>query len=104
MLNKVVRGDSGPVAISSNLGFILSGAVNVSSHSIIVSSHLLVAQSNVINTVSQNVKNVLGFENSKFTEDDFQVYENFQKAIKFENGHYEVELPFKEEKEILGDN
>ena len=88
MLKKVVRGDSGSVAISSNLGFILSGAVNVPSHSNIVSSRLLLEESNVINTISQNVKNVLGFEN----------------LIKFENGHYEVELPFKEEKEILGDN
>ena len=43
-------------------------------------------------TVSQDVKTVLGIENSKITEDDSLVHENFQKSAKFENGRYVVEL------------
>lgn len=36
--------------------------------------------------------------------EDFNACENFDKTTKFEDGRYEVSLPFREEHEAIGDN
>ena len=57
--NTVVRGESGPVAVSSNLGFILSGSVNTN----FVSTHLLlIEQAATKSPSSTDVKNCLGLK------------------------------------------
>ena len=63
--NKVVRGENGPVAVSSTLGYILSGSIadtghTQSTHSNIVSTHRLMVESEVVDTKVGNLKAVLG--------------------------------------------
>ena len=107
--NTIVRGDSGPVTVSSNLGFILRGSVNIPTNSnlntnFVSTNLLLIEQAATQSPSSTDVKKVLGFENVNISENDIIFYENFKKTINFENGRYKVELPFKDEQEIPGDN
>ena len=106
--DKIIRGESGPVAVSSYLGYILSGNIddgkrNSSVHCNIVSTHRLTVEMQV-NSVVDDVKAVFGVESSQLSIDDLQVLKQFEKTTKFQNGHYEVELPFKNKNEVLGDN
>ncbi|XP_065658085.1 uncharacterized protein LOC136082596 [Hydra vulgaris] len=52
------------------------------------------------------IKNDLNllWDDSKISESDKIVYENFQKNIKFNGLMYEVELPFKTDHPVIGDN
>ena len=65
--NTVVQGDSGPVAVSSNLGFILNGSVNMPTNSNLntnfVSTHLLlIEQAATKSPSSTDVKKCLGLK------------------------------------------
>ncbi|XP_065654716.1 uncharacterized protein LOC136081334 [Hydra vulgaris] len=46
----------------------------------------------------------LSWDDFKISESDNIVYENFQKNIKFNGAMYEVELPFKIDHPVIGDN
>ena len=53
---------------------------------------------------SQDVKNIFGVETFEPMRDDLDVYERFQNTTIFVNGRYQVELPFQDRDDILGDN
>ncbi|XP_065650931.1 uncharacterized protein LOC136079141 [Hydra vulgaris] len=74
-------------------------------NSTLLSSHVLKAASdfNRKHILIKNDLNLL-WDDSKISESDKIVYENFQKNIKFNGTMYEVELPFKIDHPVIGDN
>ena len=110
---KQVRGNSGPVALQSTLGYILSGPIEGvtrrnTSHSNFTSSHYLRVATE---TKSEKFLTKENFEavfpkrpESSMTEENRDILETFNKTTKFDGERYHVEFPFKENSEILGDN
>ncbi|XP_065664600.1 uncharacterized protein LOC136086241 [Hydra vulgaris] len=74
-------------------------------YSTVLTSHVLKVASN-FNREQVLIKNDLNllWDDSKISESDKIVYENFQKNIKFNGLMYEVELPFKTDHPVIGDN
>ena len=96
--NDIIRGESGPVAISSNLGYILSGGVaeskkGISSTTNVVSTHRLGVEAREV-APKYNVKAVYGVEKSQISVKDYEVLQRFEETTIFKEGRYEVELPF----------
>ncbi|XP_065663018.1 uncharacterized protein LOC136085622 [Hydra vulgaris] len=109
MENSIIRGVTGPVATKSKLGYLISGPTMVNRNQIgnstVLSSHVLKVASD-FNRELILIKNNLNllWDDSKISESDKIVYENFQKNIKFNGAMYEVELPFKIDHPVIGDN
>eukprot|EP00111_Clytia_hemisphaerica_P012697 TCONS_00037364-protein len=108
---RVVKGRLGePVAISSNLGFILSGAVQNNDETDCLTTHVLkvsVSDDEKLNELVEKFWDLesLGIKNSEFDmKTDDLVCEKFEQSIQFENGRYKVQLPEKEKHEILANN
>ena len=108
---RVVKGRLGePVAISSNLGFILSGAVQNNQETDCLTTHVLRVSVSEDEKLDQMVERFWDFESLGIKHHEFDmktndlVHEKFEKSIQFENGRYRVQLPEKEEHEILADN
>ena len=106
ILHNKVRGNFGPVAVASRLGFVLRGKLDIVSSSTtnIVSIHALKVEAEKLCNSSQDVKNIFVVETFEPMRDDLDVYERFQNTTIFVNGRYQVELPFQDRDDILGDN
>ena len=113
ILNRVVRGKHAePVAIASHLGYILSGEFNPNQSSFVahVSSCHPVASTHYLRVATEDakttplVKDVFGKTDVKMSDDDAFVTKHFEETCYFENGHYTIDLPFKEHVDTLGDN
>ena len=101
--------ETGLTAISSKLGWLLNGPVidKGTSRSInVVNGHVMLVH-NEINeekTLANEVKKFWSLDMVGINENEASVYNKFNDKIKFKNGRYEVELPFKENHPILPDN
>ncbi|XP_066923479.1 uncharacterized protein [Clytia hemisphaerica] len=108
---KQIRSPNGPTAISSELGYVLSGPVEgggkiKSSTTNVVSTHFMRA------VQTDRTEDKLTYLNKAYdtdwrktlTEEDITVLQDFEKSTVFEEGRYHVSLPFKENSEPLGDN
>ena len=123
---KVVRGRSGPVALETIMGWVLSGSMdgigcdcNSTSSNVVASSHVLkvsveesdmlhgaVVEENSDFDLNEGVKKfwnleslgILGEENSD------EVYDKFNKDIAFDGDRYTVKLPWKTDNKVLPDN
>ena len=115
--HKTVRGQNGPVAVASKLGFILSGPVEnidakVYSSNNVVSTHFMKVEAEILeakHVTSSEVKSffsppVVDAKNLANENRDDVIIKQFKQNIKFENNRYEVKLPFKEVADQLGDN
>ena len=101
----------GPIAISTNLGWVLSGPINAVSDSqtTVNFSNTHVLQ---IDTCIQGETVTLDDKLSKFWEyeslgimkQEKSLYDEFVEQVEFVGGRYEVKLPFKECHEVLPDN
>ena len=111
----VIRGQpTEPVAISTKLGYVLSGPV--SSTSSICSSetvnftatHVLKVEAKIATETVDPLKSVLqkfwDYETLGIKNQENSVYDNFVENVEFVNGKYQVRLPFKEDHELLPDN
>ena len=107
---KQVKGsESGPVAIESKLGFILSGPFQITGNKNIennvFSSHMMRVETKL--TPEQTIKENFGEIHKavpKTNVNNETVVEDFEKTTLYKNGRYEVNLPFKIENAWLGDN
>ena len=100
----MVRGDKGPVAISSKLGYILSGNIETPNRSDFICTQSMFIESSLKNSPSNTVKSVFGDVDRSLTNEELNVYNRFKETVRFNNGRYEVELPFKDNLDLLGDN
>ena len=110
---KQICGESGPVAIASRLGFVLSGPYEntkaISNNSVkFVNSHLMKVESLVHESIK--VKQDLSSIFQQKRMNDFSLLQKdtlefFDNATVFKNNRYEVKLPFKDETDTnLSDN
>ena len=108
----LIRGDSGPTAMHTKLGWVLSGPVNyqVPSSSATVnltSTHVLKCQ--VSNhpdpdLLESKLERFWRLESLGIVPNESSVYDHFQQRIRYDGKRYEVNLPWKEPHPMLPDN
>ena len=108
---QIIKGDNGPVALSSKLGYILSGPVNKEGSGEIstnlVQTHVLRFDCEIVDNKLETDKTLKSFwksENIGIQGIEKSVYDEFNNNIKFEENQYEVKLPFKSDHDVIEDN
>ena len=105
MENNIITGNSGPVAIKSKFGFVLSGNIGpVSNDCSVMVSHVLKCQAEIL--ADNRVNQFWDIENMGFNSDEKVAVNAFHDTINFKkcNKRYEVHLPFKEDDSLISDN
>ena len=101
-----------PVPPATKLGYVLSGPTMVMSHNDngntvnLTATHVLKVEASVVN------RDEIAFELGKFWDyeslgirnDSLCLYDKFVSKVEFTEGRYQVQLPFKEDHELLPDN
>ena len=103
------RGESGPVAIETKLGWVLSGPTSAPtgepvSSGLVTHTLRVDALSQDVTTLDRRLKSFWELESFGVPESDHSVYDKFQESIEFKNGRYEVALPWKDFHPCLPDN
>ena len=99
---------SGLIAISSAMGWLISGPISVNEENSVnmITSHTLkiVAEKNDVVLLKDQLHNFWDLDTIGIAEKEVSVYEEFNESIKLEHGRYTVKLPFKELHPVLPDN
>lgn len=110
------RGESGPTGLHTKIGWILSGPVQGSpdigstqvnftnTHALRVETRLFEEQLPEDKTLDKKLSQFWELKSSGILSEERSVYEKFNDSIKYTNGWYEVELPWKETHLTLPDN
>ena len=111
---EVRRGDSGPMAIYTRLGWVLSGPVEGSTResdplvNLVSSTHVLRCASEPTqpenNDLIGELKRFWDLESLAISSSEQSVYSQFINTITFWHGRYKVRLPWKDTHPILPDN
>ena len=116
MTGRCIRGEYGPAALETKLGWVLSGPVPWDqeaqcTQTNLTLTHLLMVnegQSKEDEPTKESLENQLSkfwdLENLGILKSEDTVYQNFEEEIKFVDGRYEVKLPWKEQHPLLPDN
>ena len=93
---QVIRGQSGPTAIDTHLGWVLSGPVcsDTNLHNL-NPTHSLLVQTSDVQSMDQLLKNFWELESLGIQSVEPSVYDTFKQFIKFDDGRYEVSLPWR---------
>ena len=102
VIGKVIQGESGPIAIHTHLGWVLSGPVcgttEQTSPARLPTSYLMHVNathlSDALPHLSSQLKAFWELESLGIKQEE-SVHGNFKKTIMFKNGRYEVNLPWK---------
>ena len=105
---RVVHGQSGPTAIETSFGWVLSGPADVGMESVVyLSTHTLHTFTHSL-TAGTNLDTQLmkfwDLETLGIQRNEPYVYEEFTEMITFKDGRYEVHLPWKEPRPPLEDH
>ena len=111
----VARGESGPAAIHTKLGWVLSGPVKeipVQSNSStnVIATHVLKCEVAVnpekhsVETLDKTLQQFWELESLGIKPNESSVYDTFNQRISFDGQKYEVSLPWRESHPILHDN
>ena len=110
MRAEVIRGEKDePVAISTSLGWVLSGPLKIPQQKSTAGTNLVThvleiqeqeVQGTVHETLSVEFQRLWDLDSIGIRERD-SVHENFLKNIKFQDGRYTVGLPWKEHHKVL---
>ena len=104
------RGDAGPIAIHTRLGWVLSGpapAAESDQQSFsLVTTHTLHVGNVPCDTTSLNdtPQSFWDLESLGIKEPDRSVFTEFEESIQFRDGRYQVSLPWKDPHPVLPDN
>ena len=105
---RVIRGKSGPIAIHTKVGWILSGTVtNPTAVNLTLSSltHTLKIDAfKVEPSLDDQLKQFWELESLGIPTNETPVYEKFLQQIRFDGHRYEVSLPWKEHHPSLSDH
>jgi len=108
---RVVRGENGPTAIDTKLGWVLSGPVPVGTQadrqqSNLVTTHVLTSAVNPAHVTNETLDGTLKsfWELESLGIKPRSMYEEFQEQISFKDERYEVHLPWKTPHPLLPDN
>ena len=102
---EVIRGISGPTAVYSRLGWILSGPTVTDSSSLM--THVLTTGVRAIEDKSRLGEQLASFwklESLGILEHELTLYDQFKDHIKFDGTRYEVPLPWRDNIATLPDN
>ena len=101
-----------PVALATKLGYVLSGPTMIMSHDDngntvnLTATHVLKVEASVVN--QEEIASELGkfwdYESLGIRNDNLSLYDKFVNEVEFMEGRYQVQLPFKEDHELLPDN
>ena len=93
----ILRGSDGPVAIDTRLGWVLRGQVSCPEETCSLVTHTLHVSSAVseLQTLSETMKSFWDLESYGLPETDRSLYDEFCDTVKFQDGRYEVQLPWK---------
>ena len=111
---EVRRGDSGPMAVHTRLGWVLSGPVEDPTHdsdpsvNLVSSTHVLRCASEPTHPENDDLigelKRFWDLESLGISSSEQSVYSQFINTITFRRGRYEVHLPWKDTHPLLPDN
>ena len=108
---RVVRGEHGPTAIETKLGWVLSGPIPEGiqierQQSNLVTTHVLKSAVNPVDVTNETLDGTLKtfWELEALGIKPRTLYEQFQEQISFKNHRYEVHLPWKTPHPSLPDN
>ena len=107
--NIIKRDPSGPVALETKLGWVLSGPAvcPTSTRSCTVnlsSTHVLKIESTEISDMKDDLQKFWDLETLGIKEREASVYDKFSSDIRFTGERYQVKLPFKDSHPMLPDN
>ena len=100
---RVSRGDDGPVAVETKLGWVLSGPVPTADCSLLT-THALRIDSHEEQSLNETLRSFWELESLGISGTCQSVHEEFEENISFKDGCYEVCLPWKKPRHILPDN
>ena len=103
------RGASGPIAIDTRLGWVLSGPTSFPtqeqpSSGLVTHTLRVDALPQDLTTSDRWLEAFWELESFGVPDSDRSVYDKFQETVQFKNGRYEVALPWKDSHRILPDN
>lgn len=110
MTEKMMSGESGPVALYTKLGWVISGKMETEIETTainVIPTHVM--EVDVVNEENLKLDKLV----SKFwdlesigiaAERDVNVMQNFEEKVKFDGSRYTVSLPWKDNHDILPDN
>jgi hypothetical protein len=109
---EVVKGESGPTAMNTKLGWVLSGPIERStvSHEPVTNlacTHVLKCAANPLRDgagLDNEIKKFWELEALGIQPEEASVYEEFTNTISRKDGRYEVQLPWKHSHPVLPDN
>ena len=108
---EMVRGASGPTAVQTRLGWVLSGPAEglTQRHAVnLATTHILRTDAQAASSqkcdLDENLKKFWDLETLGIREGECSVYEEFERSISSHDGRYEVHLPWKDPHPMLPDN
>ena len=105
---RVIRGRSGPIAIHTKVGWVLSGPTThqeVTVNLTLTSTHALKIDTCPVEpNLEDHLKRFWELESLGITKDEASVYDKFVQRIRFDGQRYEVGLPWKEHHPPLPDH
>ena len=108
--DQVIRGSSGPTAVYTRFGWVLSGPTGIPGHCTssvnVITSHILRCDSRLRGgeDLDSTLRMFWELESLGVNSEDSAVVKNFDREITFKNGRYQVSLPWKPSHEALPDN
>ena len=105
---RIIRGRSGPIAIHTKVGWVLSGPTNhqeVTVNLTLTSTHALKIDTCPLEpNLEDHLKRFWELESLGIAKDEASVYDKFVQQIRFDGNRYEVSLPWKEHHPPLPDH
>jgi hypothetical protein len=108
MTGETIRGQSGPVAVKTTLGWVLSGPVETTGHlkstASLITTHTLRAEGVTNQELNTTLKTFWDLESLGILERGDPVLDHFTSTIQMKCRRYEVALPWREHHSPLPDN
>ena len=98
------RGESGPVAIHTKVGWVLSGPVPSSRQNQQSSLPIPGTPEHTMETLDDTLRSFWDLKSLGIKDPDQSVFAEFEESIQFQDGRYEVSLPWKDPHPVLPDN
>ena len=95
---QIIRGESGPVALQTRLGWVLTGpvlSVEQSQTASMVTIALKISTSNSSSELERQLSAFWDLESLGILDQESSLYEQFKRNIVFKDGRYEVPLPWR---------
>jgi len=104
LTNEVKRGEEGPVAVNSKLGYVLNGPIpsRGSAFSGVVSTHSLKIAAEI--DLDKKIERFWNLEAVGVLPNEKPILEEFKEEIKFVDNRYEIKLPFKDNVSTIANN